>query len=339
MKLVPVEQAVGMVLNHDITEIIPGKVKGPAFKRGQVIAEKDIEKLKDLGKEHIGIFDLGQDYVHEDDAAIRLATACAGSNITMSEPSEGKVNLLAECDGLLKVECEGLKEINSIQNIITATLQSNRIVRRQQIVAGTRIIPLAIKDSVLLHAENQAMQQYPVVSIKKLLTKKTGIITTGNEVYHGRIKDKFGPVVESKIHALESTVTDQLFVPDDVDLTVQAIRTLQKSGVELIIITGGMSVDPDDLTPTSIRASGAEVVSYGAPVLPGAMFMLAYLGEIPVMGLPGCVMYHKASIFDLLLPRILVDERISREEIVDLGHGGLCLNCTTCLFPDCGFGR
>ena len=338
MKLIPVEEAIGMVLSHDVTAIVPGRFKGPAFKRGHVIQAKDVDRLRDLGKENIAVLDLGPGWVHEDDAAHRLANAAAGVGISLSAPSEGRVNLIASRDGLLKIDVDRLKAINAIADIMMATRHTDRLVREGQVVAGTRIIPLTIEDAVLQTAEHLCPPDEPVVSVKTVQPKIVGIITTGGEVYHGRIQDKFGPVVKAKITELGSRVLRQILVPDDRGTTVAAIQTLIREGAEIVMITGGMSVDPDDLTPGSIRATGAEVISYGAPVLPGAMFMLAYLQDIPIIGLPGCVMYHQASIFDLVVPRILAGERITREDIVSLGHGGMCLGCDDCRFPACGFG-
>ncbi len=338
MKLIPVAKAVGMVLSHDVTEIVPGRFKGPAFKRGHVIQTEDVHRLRDLGKENIAVLDLGPGWVHEDDAARRLATAAAGHGIALSTPSEGRVNLIASRDGLLKIDVDRLNAINTMADIMMATRHSDRLVREGQVVAGTRIIPLTIEDAALQVAENLCAPEEPVVAVKALQQKTFGIITTGSEVYHGRIEDQFGPVVQKKIAALGSRVLRQILVPDDKEMTVAAIESLIREGAEIVMITGGMSVDPDDLTPGSIQATGAEVVSYGAPVLPGAMFMLAYLKDIPIIGLPGCVMYHEASIFDLMVPRILAGERITRKDITSLGHGGMCLGCDDCHFPACGFG-
>jgi hypothetical protein len=328
-----------MVLSHDVTEIVPGRFKGPAFKRGHVIRPEDVERLRDLGKENIAALDLGPGWVHEDDAAHRLARAAAGAGIELSAPREGKVDLVAASDGLLKVDVERLNGINAIPEIMMATLHTHQLVTTGQVVAGTRIIPLTIKEEKLQAAEAHCGPAAPVAAVKPLRPHRVGLITTGSEVYHQRIEDRFGPVVKKKIAALGSRILRQIYVPDDIPMTVAAIETLIAEGAQIVLITGGMSVDPDDLTPGSIRATGAEVITYGAPVLPGAMFMLAYRGGLPIMGLPGCVMYHQTSIFDLLLPRILTGERLTREDIIALGHGGMCLGCEDCRHPACGFGK
>jgi hypothetical protein len=339
VKLIPVDNAVGMVLGHDITEIVPGRFKGPAFKRGHVIQPEDVGRLRDLGKENIAALDLGPGWVHEDDAARRLASAAAGAGITLSSPCEGKVSLTASEDGLLKIDVDRLRRINAVDDVMMATLHTNQLVTRGRIVAGTRIIPLTIKEEALRAAEARCGPAAPVVVVKPLRPQRVGLITTGSEVYHRRIADRFGPVVREKITALGSRIIRQIYVPDDIPMTVAAIEALISEGAQIVLITGGMSVDPDDRTPSSIRASGADVITYGAPVLPGAMFMLAYLRDLPVIGLPGCVMYHAASIFDLLLPRILAGERLTRNDIISLGHGGMCIGCEDCRYPACGFGK
>ena len=326
-------------MGHDITEIVPGRFKGPAFKRGHVIRSEDVERLRDLGKEHIAALDLAAGWLHEDDAAQRLATAASGEGIVLSEPSEGKVNLLASSDGLLKINADRLYGINAIAGIMMATMHTNQLVESGRVVAGTRIIPLTIEDKTIQAAEACCTPNDPIVSIRPVKPHLVGLITTGSEVYHKRIEDKFGPVIQKKVSALGSRILRQINVPDDIGMTVDAIEALIGEGAQIVFITGGMSVDPDDLTPSSIRASGAEVITYGAPVLPGAMFMLAYLAGVPIIGLPGCVMYHEASIFELVVPRILAGERLTREDIISFGHGGMCIGCEDCRYPTCGFGK
>jgi molybdopterin biosynthesis enzyme len=163
-------------------------------------------------------------------------------------------------------------------------------------------------------------------------------VTTGSEVFHGRIPDSFGPVVTAKFEALGSRIIRQVLVSDDAAQTAAAIRGLLDEGAQMVVVTGGMSVDPDDRTPAAIRAAGARVVTYGAPVFPGAMFMLAHIGDVPVLGLPGCVMYCRTSIFDLVVPRLAAGETVTREDLVRLGHGGFCSSCPECRYPLCGFG-
>ncbi len=339
MKVLPVEDSVGMILGHDITQIVPGVCKGPAFRRGHMVTSGDIPLLLNIGKEHLYVFDLSEGLLHEDDAARRIALAASGPGIDLSEPTEGKVTLTAACDGLLKIDTDALFRVNSVQDMVFGTVHSNQMVKKGRPLAGTRVVPLVIKSGPVCQVEAICAASFPLIQVKPFISRKIGVITTGSEVAKGRIKDRFGPVLRSKFKDLGSTVMEQVFVSDDVETTVAAIHSFRERGAEMIVLTGGMSVDPDDQTPASIRASGAKVVTYGAPTFPGAMFMLAYLGDIPVVGLPGCVMYFNASIFDLVVPRILAGEDVTRNDIVGLGHGGFCESCSTCRYPACGFGK
>lgn len=339
MRSVPVEQAEGMVLCHDITRIVPGEGKGPAFRKGHVIEADDIPTLLRLGKEHIYVWDLADGLVHEDDAAARIAKAMAGEGTTLTQPCEGRINLLADRRGLLKINVDALRRCNSIDEVTIATIHGDAVVSPGQMLAGTRVVPLVVANERLVAVEAVTAETGPVVSVLPFRPLKVGVVTTGGEVYHGRIKDKFGPVLRKKFQDLGCTVFRQVIVPDDRDMTVRAIRQLLSEGAEMIAVTGGMSVDPDDLSPSSIRAAGGEVVTYGSPTFPGAMFMLAAIGDVPVVGLPGCVMYHKASIFDLTVPRLVAGETLTKADIVELGHGGLCAMCPECRYPLCGFGK
>jgi molybdenum cofactor synthesis domain-containing protein len=339
VKSVHVNDAVGMVLCHDVTRIVPGRHKGPAFKKGHIIAFQDIEPLLDMGKANVYVYDLSEGYIHEDDAARRIASAAAGPGLQLTSPSEGRVNLKASLNGLLKVNPEALRQINTIEDVVFATLHSNLRVGRNQPVGGTRITPLVTREENIRRVESICRDYAPVIQVKALQSLPVGIVTTGSEVFHDRIEDTFGPVLRVKFAELGCSVKDQVFVSDDAAMTANAIRHFIDEGAEMVAVTGGMSVDPDDRTPTAIRDTGARVVTYGAPVFPGAMFMLAYLKEVPIVGLPGCVMYHRTSIFDLIVPRILAGETISRDDVIDLGHGGFCSCCVTCTYPHCGFGK
>ncbi len=339
MKAVCVQDAVGMILGHDMTEIIPGKSKGPAFRKGHVIRIEDIPRLLNMGKEHIFVMEFKADDVHEDEAAMRMAKAAAGQGINISGPKEGKANLTAACRGLLKIDEDALLEMNSMDEIMFACLHQNIIVEKDEAVAGTRVIPLMVKDWKVRKVEEICSNSNPVIQIKPFKQLKAGIVTTGSEVYHGRIKDQFGPVVKRKFEELGCPVLKHLFSDDDPQMISASIQELLDEGADVIAVTGGMSVDPDDVTPLGIRMAGADILSYGAPTLPGAMFLLSYIGDVPVLGLPGCVMYSKRTIFDLVLPRIAAGEKVSRKDIVRLGHGGLCQNCKECRYPNCGFGK
>jgi hypothetical protein len=339
MKAVPVEEAVGRVLFHDITRIAPGEFKGRAFKKGHLISEDDIPKLLNLGKDNIYVMDLPAGFVHENDAAVRIARVAAGYGLRLTEPVEGKVQMVSTVNGLLKINVEALIRINSIEQIVLASLHKDRQVTVDLPVAGTRIIPLFIEEAKISQVEGVCGEGRPVVEVKPFKPFRVGLVTTGNEIFYGRIEDKFGPVVRNKFAGFGSEVVRQILVPDNVQQTAGAILELVDEGVEMIVLTGGMSVDPDDRTPAGIRAAGAEVITYGSPTFPGSMFMLAYIGGIPVVGLPGCVMYHKATVFELVIPRILAGEKVSRSDIVTLGHGGFCQSCKECRYPDCSFGK
>ncbi len=335
---IPVRDAVGQVLFHDITRIVPGEFQGRAYKKGHIIVAEDVDQLLKLGKDHIYVIDLEEGYVHEDEAAVRIGKAAIGRHVQMLPPAEGKVRLQATRSGLFKVNTTALERINAIDEIVVATSHSNRPVAALQLVGGTRIIPLYTDEERIRRVEEICREAGPVVEVVPFRQLRVGLVTTGNEVYHGRIEDRFGPVMTEKIAGLGSSVFRQILVPDSMPMTVQAIHDLLDEGAQLVVLTGGMSVDPDDRTPASIRAAGGQEVTYGSPTFPGAMFMLAYIGEVPVIGVPGCAMYNKATVFDLVVPRILAGERLTRRDFTDLGHGGLCLSCTECRFPHCGFG-
>lgn len=339
MKSVSVHDAVGMVLCHDVTRIVPGRHKGPAFKKGHIIAPQDIEPLLDMGKASVYVYDLAEGFMHEDDAAARIAAAAAGPGLQLTSPSEGRVNLTAARNGLLKVNSAALMQINSVDEVVFATLHSDLRVSRSQSVGGTRIISLVTREENVRRVESICRDHAPVIQVKELRSLPVGIVTTGSEVFHGRIEDQFGPVLHAKFAELSCPVVGQVFVSDDPAMTAQAIRKFIDEGAELVAVTGGMSVDPDDRTPSAINATGATVVTYGAPVFPGAMFMLAYRGRVPIIGLPGCVMYHRTSIFDLVVPRILAGETLTRADFISMGHGGYCSGCTKCTYPHCGFGK
>ena len=339
MKKVRVEDAVGMVLCHDITKIVPGEFKGAAFLKGHIIKEEDIQKLLDIGKANIFVWENKEGMLHENEAAIRLAKAVAKNGLILTEPKEGKVNLHATQEGLLKINVSVLEEINGIDQLIVSTLHTNRVVPKGQHVASCRVVPLVIDEQKIIQAEQICATRQGVIEIKPIKKVRAGLITTGSEIFSGRQKDAFEPVIKNKLEQLGSNLFKQIFVPDDREKIAEAVKILKNEGVELILTTGGMSVDPDDLTPSGIKAAGATIIAYGAPVLPGSMFLLAELEGIPILGLPGCVMYCKTTVFDLILPRVLAGETIQRSDIVKLGHGGLCLNCTICTFPHCHFGK
>lgn len=337
MKKIRVEDAVGTVLCHDITQIIPGVIKDRVFKKGHIVREEDIPVLLSVGKEHLYVWERKEGMLHEDEAAIRLKDLAAGENLSFSEIKEGKINFIASADGLLKVDKDALFKLNSLGEIALSTLHNNFPVKKGQKVAGTRVIPLVIEEEKIKRAEELIKDK--IVKVVPYRSLKVGIVTTGSEVYRGRIKDAFGPVIVKKLQEFNCEVLGQAIVDDDLEMITNAIKSWMEKGAEMIICTGGMSVDPDDLTPAAIKSSGAELVSYGAPVLPGNMFLLAYKGNMPVLGLPGCVMYSKRTVFDLVLSRLLSGEKLTKEDIAAYGHGGLCMECEICRFPDCSFGK
>jgi molybdenum cofactor synthesis domain-containing protein len=339
MKAIPVQEAVGRVLFHDITRIVPGEYTGRAFKKGHVIREEDVPKLLNLGKDNIYVLDLKDGFIHENDAAIRIAQAASGQGILLTAPVEGKVKMVAASNGLLKINADALYRINSVEQVVLSTLHTNQRVSAGLPVAGTRIIPLFTEKSRVLEVEKICAGTPPIVEVRPFRSLKVGLVTTGNEIYHKRIEDKFGPIVRSKFQDMGSAVFQQILAPDDVSVIVSAIHELLENGADMIVASGGMSVDPDDRTPAAIRAAGGEVVTYGSPTFPGAMFMLSYIDGVPVIGLPGCAMYHKATVFELVVPRILAGEIITRADIIALGHGGFCAGCPECRYPSCSFGK
>lgn len=322
LKVIPVEKAVGLPLAHDITEIVPGEHKGPVFRRGHVIRPEDVSKLLDVGKAHIYVMELEEDELHEEEAARRLAKAAAGANLRLTDPSEGRVNLIADSPGLLKVDADLLYQFNSLGDLMMATLPSDRFVKKGEVVAGTRTIPVIVKEELIKRAESLC-KDGPIVKIVPIPPRRVYLIVTGSEVYSGRIKDGFEPVVRKKVNAMGSELADKKLAPDDPEQIATLIRAAHGAGAELILVSGGMSVDPDDKTPEGIRLSGAQIESHGFPVLPGSMFLMAYLNKTPILGLSGCVMHDEFSAFDVLLPRIMAGEKITRPDIMALGHGGL----------------
>lgn len=339
MKLIKTQDAVGHVLCHDITQIIRGVTKDARFRKGHVVTPEDIPVLLSLGKDQLYVWEKDDSMYHENEAAEILCGICINEHMKRSEVKEGKIDLSAGCDGLFQVDVERLNAVNDIEQVMIATRHSNSPVKAGDKLLGTRVIPLVIKKEKM-ELVKQTAGEKPLCRLLPFMLKKAGIVTTGNEVYFGRIQDTFTPVVQQKLEAYGIEVSEHITVNDDKAKITEAILELKKKGCELILATGGMSVDPDDQTPGAIKESGAGIVSYGAPVLPGAMFCLAYFEDgTPVMGLPGCVMYAKSTVFDLMLPRIAAGVHVTRKDITSLGNGGLCLGCESCHYPACSFGK
>ena len=340
MKAIPIDQAVGTVLAHDITEIRPGEFKGRAFKKGHIIREEDVSHLLQLGKENLFVLNLAEDELHENDAAYSIARALSGNGVAIKgEPKEGKISIIAKRDGLLKIHKDALLAFNMLGEVMCATLHNNTVVKNGQTVAETRAIPLVVKRSIVEQAVQVAKEVSSVIQVIEIRKPRVGVVITGNEVYHGRIKDAFAPVITKKIEQIGGELVGIYYAPDDKAFIVDRLRELLKAGADLLITTGGMSVDPDDVTRFAIRELGAEDITYGSAVLPGAMFLTAYLGNVPILGIPACGMYAKTTIFDLILPRVLAGEKIGRRELAELGHGGLCMKCDVCRYPVCPFGK
>ncbi len=339
MKKIKVEDAVGTVLAHDMTRIIRGKFKGVGFKKGHIVTENDIPELLKIGKQFLYIFDLGKDQLHENDAAKRIAAAISDSTLEFTEPVEGKINIKTKCAGLLKINVHALLCVNKMENIIVATLKNNFPCKKGEIIAATRIIPLTIEAKKIEALETLTQETDTILSVKPYRHLKIGAVITGSEIYKGLITDDFAPSIGKKIIDAGCTLTKKIIVSDDITTISNAILELKELGCELIITTGGLSVDPDDVTRRGVIKTGADVTFYGSPVLPGAMLMISILETIPVISLPACVFYYNRTVFDLVFPRILAGEQISGDDIAAMGHGGLCMNCKVCHYPACSFGR
>lgn len=341
MKLIRTEDAVGSVLCHDLTQIIKGVTKDAVFRKGHIVQPKDIPVLLSIGKEHLYVWEADESMLHENDAARILVDLCKSEGMSESAVKEGKIDLAAAVDGLFKVDSKRLQLVNSFGQMMIATRHGNTPVQKGDKLCGTRIIPLVIEKEKMQRVQELCGAE-PLLKLLPYKIKRAAVLATGSEVFHGRIKDTFTPVIEAKLAEFGVEVIHKEILDDAPEQITAAIKkAIEEKGAELVLCTGGMSVDPDDQTPLAIKNTGARIVSYGAPVLPGAMFLLAYYGEaqVPVLGLPGCVMYAKRTIFDLALPRVLARDLITAEELAALGEGGLCLNCDVCTYPACGFGK
>lgn len=341
MKLIRTEDAVGSVLCHDLTQIIKGVTKDAVFRKGHIVQPEDIPVLLSIGKEHLYVWEADESMLHENDAARILVDLCKSEGMSESAVKEGKIELAAAVDGLFKVDSKRLQLVNSFGQMMIATRHGNTPVHKGDKLCGTRIIPLVIEKEKMQRVQELCGVE-PLLKLLPYKIKRAAVLATGSEVFHGRIKDTFTPVIEAKLAKFGVEVIHKEILDDAPEQITAAIKSaIEEKGAELVLCTGGMSVDPDDQTPLAIKNTGARIVSYGAPVLPGAMFLLAYYGEaqVPVLGLPGCVMYAKRTIFDLALPRVLAHDLITAEELAALGEGGLCLNCDVCTYPACGFGK
>ena len=337
MKKINVQDAIGMELCHDITEMNDG-FKGVAFKRGHIIREEDIDHMLRIGKQHIFVWEENAGEIHEDDCARRMAAMAPVEGAHYTEPAEGKVLLFADVRGMFRVNTQLLKKIDSIGDITICTLPDHYPVEVGARLASMRIVPLVTKEEQIIEAE-QLCAKEPLLRLLPYQHKKIGVIITGSEVYHGRIKDKFEPVVRAKMKQYPSEIVGITICDDDLDMIVGAAKDHLANGADFLIFTGGMSVDPDDLTPTAIRQLGADIITHGVPSQPGNMTLVAYLGDVPILGVPGAAIKLPTTIFDVLLPQAFAGEKITREELINLADGGLCQMCKACHWPNCTFGR
>ncbi|MBW2570823.1 MAG: molybdopterin-binding protein [Deltaproteobacteria bacterium] len=340
IKTIKLKDAVGTKLAHDITEIRPGKFKGPAYLKGHTVCDEDLCRLQKLGKNHLYLIDLEEDEIHENEAAAIMAGALSGKGVVWeNEPREGKISLVAKRDGLLFVDTAALAAFNMIEEVMCATLHNHTLVKKDEMVAATRAIPLVMKRAPVERAAAIAGQNGGVVSVRPLRKGNAGLIITGNEIYQGLVEDRFAPILSRKLIDLGCEVNRISFAPDNTEIIRQAICAHIERGCDLILLSGGMSVDPDDVTRKGIRLAGADEIHYGAAALPGAMFLVAYIGDIPLLGVPACGLHHRVTVLDLVLSRILAGQRIGKKELAFLGHGGLCRDCPECSYPHCPFGK
>lgn len=339
MRKVSVQDAVGMTLCHDITKVAPGVYKGRAFARGHVIREEDIEPLLNLGKENIYVWEENAGEIHEDDAAVRLAQAIKGENVTYTQPEEGKSVLKTTIKGLLKVNSPLLFEVNCVEHVTIPSIPNNYMVEKDQKIATVRIVPLVTDEKNVIKVEELCQEKGAIFQIKPYQKLRVGVVITGNEVFKGRVEDKFGPVIKEKMAYYDGEIIGIEYCPDELKYIEEKILGFKEKKADLILVTGGMSVDPDDLTPGAIKKTGAKIVTYGVPVQPGNMFLLAYLDGTPILGLPGAVMYFKTTVFDLVVSRVFAGEVLTKEDFIKMGEGGLCMNCKVCHYPVCYLGR
>ena len=342
MKEIKTTEAVGHILCHDLTQIIKGVTKDARFRKGHIVTEEDIPVLLSMGKEHLFVWENDGTMLHEDEAAEILRSLAQNKGMSASAPKEGKIELTSEYDGVLEVDVERLDNLNDLDDIAIATLPQHMPVKAGTKLAGMRVIPLVIAKEKMEQAKSAAGNT-PLLELHPYKPMKVGVVTTGSEVYNGLIEDTFTPVIEAKLEKFGLKMDEHRLSDDGIECTLEKIRKLIDLGMDMIICTGGMSVDPDDKTPAAIKATGAKIITYGAPVLPGAMFLLSYYEsdgrKIPILGLPGCVMYAATTIFDIVLPRLAAGIEVTRKDIRHLGAGGLCQNCQVCHYPNCGFGK
>lgn len=337
MKKVKVEDSVGLTLCHDITAMYDG-FKGVAFKRGHIITKEDIPKLLDYGKKNVFIWEENAGEIHEEDAAIRLANMTRITSGHYTDVSEGKILLISDVEGLFVVDEKLLYDINSIGDITITTIQNHYHIKKGQRLVSMRIVPLVTKIEQIEKAEELTKNNklYDIYPFKK---KKVGVIITGSEVYTGRVIDKFEPVCRNKLSKFDADILGVKICDDDVKMIENVANDFINNGAEILIFTGGMSVDPDDITPSAIRNIGANIISHGVPSQPGNMTLVAYKGDVAMVGVPGAAISLPITTFDVLLPQLFTDLKITKEDLLNLAVGGLCQLCDKCHYPNCTFGK
>jgi formylmethanofuran dehydrogenase subunit E len=342
LSAVPLQEALGRHLLHDMTQIVPQESKGPVFKKDQVITVGDLCRLQQMGRQHLYIAEknpVGPEWVHENDAAIAFAGAMAGEGVIFdTPPREGKINLKASRDGLFSVNEERLQVFNLIPGVMCACRHNNTVVSEGRMLAGTRAIPLYLPRSDF-HKAMAILADGPLFEVLPLKPARVGVLVTGTEVFLGLVEDCFIPIIRNKVEKFGCEVIKSLIVPDDRRAISNGVQELLAAGVDLLVTTAGLSVDPDDVTRQGLADAGATDLLYGAPILPGAMTLLARINAVRVIGVPACALYFKRTSFDLILPRLLAGLELRRRDLARLGHGALCLECQTCSFPKCPFGR
>lgn len=342
LRAIPVEDAVGKHALHDMTRIIPGQEKGPAFKRNQTISVGDICRLQRMGRQSVYVSELspkGGEWIHEDEAAKAMAGAMSGQGVDYTKtPSEGKVEMVAARDGLFVVDKRRLADVNRLADIKCASRHSFSVVSKGDKLAGTRAVPLYIHRDQFDRAI-ALLNEEPLFQVIPMRQAKVGILVTGTEIFLGMVEERFIPIITEKVEAYKCGVIKTCIVPDDRKAICEHINDLLTRNVDLLVTTAGLSVDPDDVTRRGLMDAGAVDLRYGTPILPGNMTLLAHINQVQVIGVPACALYHKTTSFDLLLPRLLADIMITEQDLVEMGHGGICLSCPSCKFPDCPFGK
>ncbi|NDV26004.1 FmdE family protein [Desulfovibrio sp. JC010] len=338
---VDVEDAVGKTALHDMTRIEPGVSKGPEFKAGQEITAGDVCRLQQMGRNRIYVQDesVAGGMVHENEAVQAFAERMAGEGVVFkTPPEEGKISFCAASKGLFTINRDILERFNMLPDVMCTSRQGDILVDEGKSVAGTRAIPLHISETVFRNALS-VLDEAPLFSVTPLRRGKVGILVTGTEVFQGLIEDKFIPIISGKVERLGCDVVASVIVPDDREAIANGVKELLEQRADLIVTTAGLSVDPDDATRAGLVDAGLQDALFGVPALPGTMLLTGKIGNVDVMGVPACALFYKTTSFDLLLPRILAGQTLDRKSLARIAEGGLCLNCRSCTFPKCPFGK